>query len=237
MVDNLYLQLAGRKTFRLFEPSQGGDLYPYPWHHPMDRSAQVDLGADRKQQHTRYPRFAEARCLEVTLQPGDLLWLPAYWWHEVVTVAPAKGAKPDELVVSVNFWFSTMGKILKPPSVPLALPMLHVELAQQVQMVIGDALFDRVALVPTFIKSMRRALEATIGAIERDIDDPVDHGHRVTWSLLHKRRPADVRAADWEELFVFIVAKLCLWLRAPADLLDFFHRYLDSRFDTLVLRE
>ena len=39
--DNLFVQLSGVKTFLLFPPSQSGNLYPYPVHHSLDRSAQA----------------------------------------------------------------------------------------------------------------------------------------------------------------------------------------------------
>ena len=37
---------------------------------------------------------------EVLLAEGDVLFLPAYWWHEVITA----DAGADGLTVSVNFW-------------------------------------------------------------------------------------------------------------------------------------
>ena len=36
----------------------------------------------------------------VTLEPGDALILPAYWYHQVDSYAP-----PDRLNVAVNYWF------------------------------------------------------------------------------------------------------------------------------------
>ena len=49
--DNFYLQLAGTKTFRLFDPSQSGRLAPYPVHHRMDRSAQAKLDLPTSHPH------------------------------------------------------------------------------------------------------------------------------------------------------------------------------------------
>lgn len=43
--DNIFMQLAGRKTFLLFDPLQTGKLAPYPIHHPLDRSCRVGLEA------------------------------------------------------------------------------------------------------------------------------------------------------------------------------------------------
>ena len=43
----------------------------------------------------RYPQFAEARPLVVTLEPGDVLYVPNHWWHFVEAV---------ETSMSVNVW-------------------------------------------------------------------------------------------------------------------------------------
>ena len=260
-VDNIYLQVSGVKRFRIFDPSQAGALAPYPWHHPLDRSAQVDL-RDLPGSLKRFPRLAEARGAEVELRPGDMLFLPAYWWHEVLTdeTAPSAasngagggggagdesglggrscGGKGDgvgggsggsaaetQLTVSVNFWFRPLA--LEQPSPPLPLsPMLEAELARQLEMVIADALNDRGALVPPFLRALRRQLEASVRAAGGS-----------GWPALHKQRPAGVEAADWESLFEYVVAKLCLWLPSPAHLLPFLHRHCcASRFDRLLWR-
>ena len=44
--------------------------------------SQVDLCAPC---NTSFPRLARAVGSVVTLAPGDVLFLPAYWWHEVIT--------------------------------------------------------------------------------------------------------------------------------------------------------
>ena len=48
----------------------------------------------------RHPLFAQAHVFKITLQPGDALLLPAYWFHQVDSAAP-----PDRLNVAVNYWF------------------------------------------------------------------------------------------------------------------------------------
>ena len=95
--DNFYLQLAGTKTFRLFDPAQSGRLAPYPVHHRMDRSAQDKLylaisppclthlsptshpylTAWTASAQALPPRCDDARGVEVTLQPGELMYAPS----------------------------------------------------------------------------------------------------------------------------------------------------------------
>lgn len=77
--DNLFVQIAGTKRFRIFEPQQTRSLYAYPIHHPLDTRAQVDL---EHPDYVAFPRLAEAHCVELLLRPGQTLFLPAYWWHE-----------------------------------------------------------------------------------------------------------------------------------------------------------
>ncbi|EJK54206.1 hypothetical protein THAOC_26226, partial [Thalassiosira oceanica] len=91
--DNLYVMAWGRKRAIIGEPGQLGEMYRYPNGHPLVGSSQVnltepDLGA--------YPEFAKARLREVVVGPGDVLFLPAYWWHQF--------EQPFEGTAAVNFW-------------------------------------------------------------------------------------------------------------------------------------
>ncbi|HEY0987413.1 MAG TPA: cupin-like domain-containing protein [Kofleriaceae bacterium] len=37
----------------------------------------------------RHPRFADARVYDVTLAPGELLFVPVGWWHQVRALDPS----------------------------------------------------------------------------------------------------------------------------------------------------
>lgn len=43
----------------------------------------IDLDAP---DHQRYPRLREAVVLETVLEPGDTLFLPLGWWHQVTAL-------------------------------------------------------------------------------------------------------------------------------------------------------
>ena len=47
---------------------------------------------------TRFPCFAHARGVEIVVEGGDMLFLPAGWWHQVAS----EGGRS----LGVNMWFS-----------------------------------------------------------------------------------------------------------------------------------
>jgi hypoxia-inducible factor 1-alpha inhibitor (HIF hydroxylase) len=209
--DNFYLQVSGTKTFRLFDPTQAGHLSPYPVHHRMDRSAQAVP-----------PRADAARGTLVTLRAGDVLFLPAYWWHEVTT-GPLR---PGELAVSVNFWYSAMDMILS-PCVPLR-PPLRVELARQLEHLISDSFGDAGRMVPAFLAALRAQVEATVAAPRANANQP-------WWPELDARRPSGVRAADWAGLMEYVLWRL-LMLLEPQHVRPFLADLCDpARFERLAL--
>eukprot|EP00066_Takifugu_rubripes_P022207 XP_011611473.1 PREDICTED: HSPB1-associated protein 1 [Takifugu rubripes] len=91
---NLVLQVQGRKRWHLFPPEDTAKLYPTRI--PYEESSifsQVDvLRPDLR----RFPAFRGARAHVVTLQPGQVLYVPRHWWHYVESV--------DPVTVSVNSW-------------------------------------------------------------------------------------------------------------------------------------
>jgi lysine-specific demethylase 8 len=90
---NIFAQIEGRKRFRLFNPAQFDVLYPGPLNTRSQHLSQVDLNAPDLR---RFPKFAQAEYWEAVVTPGDMLFMPAFWWHQV--------SAPD-LAVSVNYWW------------------------------------------------------------------------------------------------------------------------------------
>jgi ribosomal protein L16 Arg81 hydroxylase len=90
---NLYLQIVGRKRFVILPPSHhvGVDLYPSL--HPAHRSSQI---ANFTAALTVNATSAAEPAYEVVLEPGDILYLPALWFHEVTTL--------DDVALSANVW-------------------------------------------------------------------------------------------------------------------------------------
>jgi hypothetical protein len=92
--ENLYAQISGRKRVRLLARSERRNVYPYgrlsaaPNFSPVD-AWQPDLA--------RFPRFARVRPLDCVVGPGECLFIPRRWWHQVESLDPS---------ASLNLWFA-----------------------------------------------------------------------------------------------------------------------------------
>ena len=95
---NIAAVVAGRRRFVLFPPDQGRNLYVGPLDHTIagQPTSMVDLAAPDL---ARYPRFRDAAAhMQVAdLEPGDALFVPSLWWHDVTASGP--------LNVLVNYWW------------------------------------------------------------------------------------------------------------------------------------
>jgi len=91
--DNLYAMAWGRKRAIIGEPGQLDALYRYPNDHPLVGSSQVNL---TDPDLDRYPHFKDAALREVIVGPGDILYLPAWWWHQF--------EQPFEDTAALNLW-------------------------------------------------------------------------------------------------------------------------------------
>lgn len=94
LVHNLYAQVIGRKRFILFAPEQTSLLYPFPKTSPIAHFSRVKLDDPDP---VKFPRFQRAKPLECIVEPGDILFIPTFWWHQVYSLS---------LSVSISFWSS-----------------------------------------------------------------------------------------------------------------------------------
>ncbi len=78
-------------------------LYTYTRLHPSARQTQIDLCDAPEEIARKFPLFASASPQEVVLEPGDVLFIPAFWFHHVtVTTAPRGSAAAEENSLSVS---------------------------------------------------------------------------------------------------------------------------------------
>jgi tRNA wybutosine-synthesizing protein 5 len=88
ITDNFLCHVTGRKRVVLFPPEDVANLYVETSSSPILDIDEPDL--------SRWPRFRYAQPIECVLEPGDVLFIPALWFHNVKTL---------EFAVSVNlFW-------------------------------------------------------------------------------------------------------------------------------------
>ena len=105
--DNLNLQISGKKLFLLIPPPRHHLLHSYGSAESPINPFVPDLA--------RFPRFAGADPIEITLSPGEVLFLPKYWWHCVYAVEPS---------VNLSTHFRWDGE-LDPWSVLRGAPLVH----------------------------------------------------------------------------------------------------------------
>lgn len=104
--DNIACVAAGRRRFTLFPPEQVRNLYVGPLDFTL-AGQPVSLVSVKDPDLERFPRFAEAMAHAVTadLGPGDAIYIPPLWWHQVEALSPFN--------LLVNYWWNAAGA---PPS-------------------------------------------------------------------------------------------------------------------------
>lgn len=99
---NVAVVVAGRRRFALFPPEQAVNLYVGPLDVTIAGQpvSMVDLEAPDLD---RFPRFrgAQATMRVAELEPGDAIFVPSLWWHDVKAEGP--------LNVLVNYWWGQGG--------------------------------------------------------------------------------------------------------------------------------
>jgi hypothetical protein len=74
-------EVVGRKRVVMFAPEHYFALYPFPWWSPIGNSfSRADID---KPDLELFPRLAEVKSIECVLEAGDVLFIPAGFWHQV----------------------------------------------------------------------------------------------------------------------------------------------------------
>ena len=95
--DNFLLQLAGVKTVRLWPPRAWRALRPFPFLHPAFGAAQrsglggAGGGGEGEGEGEGGGGGGDGGdgAIVAVLHPGDVLYVPPFWWHSVSCTAPA----------------------------------------------------------------------------------------------------------------------------------------------------
>ncbi|KAL2081139.1 hypothetical protein ACEWY4_022992 [Coilia grayii] len=78
VMDNLLAQVTGRKRVVLYSPQDAEYLYL-----SGDKSEVLDIDSPDVE---KYPEFVKAQRYECILEPGDLLFIPALWFHNTLAL-------------------------------------------------------------------------------------------------------------------------------------------------------
>ena len=78
--DNMLVILSGTKHFTMFAPSQRWWLYPV---YPAGGHESSTMNDIRDVDMEKFPCFRYATSMDVTLNKGDVMFLPYGWWHQV----------------------------------------------------------------------------------------------------------------------------------------------------------
>ena len=97
--------LYGEKRVRLFPPDQSHCLYPHPWHAKYPNLSKTH---NKIPDPELYPKFSEAKFIDVTVSAGETLFFPIYWWHSIENIGVS--------VAVTSFWTRSWTARFIPPS-------------------------------------------------------------------------------------------------------------------------
>jgi len=135
MSNNIACCLVGRRRFTLFPPEQIENLYPGPLD-PTPGGQVVTMADIDAPDFERFPRLREALAAgEIAdLEPGDALYYPAMWWHEVEA--------RDAFNVMVNYWWNTSPQFMDTPQNTLLHALLSLRDRPEQEKRAWRAVFD-----------------------------------------------------------------------------------------------
>jgi hypothetical protein len=135
MSNNIACCLVGKRRFTLFPPEQVANLYPGPLE-PTPGGQVVSMVDFRRPDFNKYPLFKDAiETAEVAeLEPGDMLFYPALWWHHVEAL--------DDFNAMVNYWWNTSPAYLDTPQNTLLHALLSIRDRPEQEKRAWKALFD-----------------------------------------------------------------------------------------------
>lgn len=135
MSNNIACCLVGRRRFTLFPPDQIANLYPGPLE-PTPAGQSVSLVDFENPDFSAHPGFEQAlKAAQVAeLEPGDVLYYPALWWHQVEAL--------DLFNVMINYWWNEAPAFMDTPMLTLMHGMLSLRDRPDQERNAWRALFD-----------------------------------------------------------------------------------------------
>ncbi|MEG3151266.1 cupin-like domain-containing protein [Sphingomonas sp. ZT3P38] len=139
--DNIACVVAGRRDFILYPPEAVTDLYIGPIDHTMSGRA-TSLAAGAMPRDKRFPRLGAAaeKALMARLLPGDALYIPKLWWHQVEAT--------ESFNVLVNYWWDGFRIGPDAPDTAMMLAMIAIAERPPAERLAWRAIFDHYVFRP-----------------------------------------------------------------------------------------
>jgi hypothetical protein len=139
--DNVACVVAGTRRFTLYPPEAIMQLYVGPIDHTL-AGPPVSLAASLPPDDERFPLFRQIRdqALVADLEPGDALYLPKLWWHQVESTSAFNGL--------VNYWWDAFSAGPDAPYTSLLLAMITIAERPEAERRAWRAFFDHYVFRP-----------------------------------------------------------------------------------------
>jgi hypothetical protein len=95
---NIACVVSGKRRFTLFPTDQVANLYIGPLDFTI-AGAPISMVSSHNPDFKRFPRYKEALSAAqvAELEPGDALYIPALWWHQVESIG--------KINILINYWW------------------------------------------------------------------------------------------------------------------------------------
>ena len=135
MSHNVACVAVGRRRFTLFPPEQVENLYPGPLE-PTPGGQVVTMADIQAPDYERFPKLREALAAAqvAEMEPGDALFYPAMWWHQVEAL--------DSFNVMINYWWNTTPAFMDSPQNTLLHALLSLRDRPEPEKRAWRAMFD-----------------------------------------------------------------------------------------------
>lgn len=154
--DNFACCLAGRRKFTLFPPEQVENLYIGPWDFNPAGPA-ISLVDPDNPDYDKYPRYVDAlaNAFEVTLEPGDVLYVPSMWWHQV------KGL--DDVNLLMNYWWKKTPQFIPSPLHAMNLALLTIKQLPAEQKQAWQSMFEHYIFSENSFEHIPEKVKGSLG--------------------------------------------------------------------------
>ena len=135
MSHNVACVTVGRRRFTLFPPEQVENLYPGPLE-PTPGGQVVTMADIAAPDFERFPKLREALAASqvAEMEPGDALFYPAMWWHQVEAL--------EGFNVMINYWWNTSPRYMDTPQNALLHALLSLRDRSEQEKRAWRAMFD-----------------------------------------------------------------------------------------------